>query len=164
MKFAFKHLLTVGALLALTPLAQARTRAAMFCEHYPRAVQTYEISGYSVDLKPCYGSLYAGGCNHYHSNHDSTMGFGYDTFKWIDSVWLHCSDPQTAGICAREDGVWKQVAKCGSPGHEAVVTILYDTGTERRNLGNEDSPDVTEEVEIDGETWTIIGFDEAKED
>lgn len=47
------------------------------------------------------------------------------------------------------------------PGHEAVVTLVYDKGS-RRNLRHEDSmPDMTtEKAEIDGETWTILHFDE----
>jgi len=168
MKLAFTHLLTVGALLFLFPMAQARIRAALFCEHEPNAVRHYEISGSAgnpSNLQPCVSdtSPAGQGCTLFSEVTSVPSGFAnvYDSFVNATTFFLKCESPEVAGICKKEGGVWKRKKECPEAGHEAVVTLVFDTGS-RRKLRHEDlKPDMTtEKAEIDGETWMVFNYDE----
>jgi len=167
MKLAFTHLLTVGALLFLLPMAQARIRAALFCEHGPNAVRHYEISGSAGNpdnLQPCVSdtSPAGQGCDLFHSELANVpSGFGYDDFVNAKTFFLQCDSPQVAGICKKEGGVWKRKKECAGVGHEAVVTLVFDTGSQRKLRHEDLKPDMTtEKAEIDGETWMVFNYDE----
>ena len=141
-------LLQLAALFAALPWTLARYQASLICEY--GGIRTESSSSI---VYACHN-----GCTRTLSY--TPISFPTWTGHWLTELYgVDCSSG-TAALCYNIGGRWYNSDTC--PGtHEAVITIVNDT-QRRRRLGESghELEKFEEEVDIDGETWTVFGLRE----
>ena len=141
-------------MLALASKAYSLRRVALFCEGENNI---YTDKGDNV--LPCYPGTVANPCTALNTAPFAAFQ-DFDGFERASTVLIKCDGNGQAGICEIENGTWTRKTSCNT-GSEAVFTMVTDdqhrrlrskTGRKgsRRVLGRH------EQVEIDGETWTVV--------
>ena len=146
-------LLRLAAILAALPWTLARYQASIICEN----------GRILTESAPNSRVLYAcrtGAC----STRFSYLPRSFPTWTghWLTELYGVDCTTGNASICYRRGGRWYHTDVC-TGSYEAVITIVNDY--QRRRLGEPEAEqeEFEEEVDIDGETWTVFGMRDVEE-